>query len=166
MPKSADLLKAERRWWVLAGLLVLCLAAGWATGAVTAGPVRTWYPGLAKPAWMPPAWVFAPVWTALYVMMAVAAFRVWCSDPRFSGTRLALIFFFVQLGLSLAWSFVFFGLRSPGFALLDMALLWAMLALATYAFFGRDRAAGLLMLPYLAWMSFAAFLNAAIWIMN
>ena len=166
MPKSADLLKAERRWWVLAGLLVLCLAAGWATGAVTAGPVRTWYPGLAKPAWMPPAWVFAPVWTALYVMMAVAAFRVWCSDPRFSGTRLALIFFFVQLGLSLAWSFVFFGLRSPGLALLDMALLWAMLALATYAFFGRDRAAGLLMLPYLAWMSFAAFLNAAIWMMN
>jgi translocator protein len=96
----------------------------------------------------------------------VAAFRVWCSDPRFSGTRLALIFFFVQLGLNVAWSFAFFGLRSPGLALIDMVMLWAMLALATYAFFGRDQAAGLLMLPYLAWVSFAACLNGAIWMMN
>jgi len=164
--KSAKLLKSERRWYVLAGLLILCLGVGWAAGAVTAEPARTWYPGLAKPSWTPPSWLFAPVWTALYVMMAVAAFRVWCTNPRFSGTRLALIFFFVQLGFNIAWSFCFFGLRSPGLALIDIALLWAALALATYAFFDRDRTAGLLMLPYLAWVSFAAALNAAIWTMN
>ncbi len=166
MPKSSELLKSERRWWVLAGLLILCLGVGWAAGAITAGPVRTWYPGLAKPAWTPPSWVFAPVWTALYVMMAVAAFRVWCTNPRFSATRLALIFFFVQLGFNLAWSFCFFGLRSPGLALVDIALLWAALALTTYAFFDRERIAGLLMLPCLAWVSFAAALNWAIWSMN
>ncbi len=166
MPKSAELLKSERRWWVLAGLLILCLGVGWTAGAITAGPVRTWYPGLAKPQWTPPSWVFAPVWTALYVMMAVAAFRVWCTNPRFSATRLALIFFFVQLGFNLAWSFCFFGLRSPGLALIDIVLLWAALALATYAFFDRERIAGLLMLPCLVWVSFAAALNWAIWSMN
>ncbi len=165
-PKSAQLLKRERRWWILAGLLVLCLGAGWMAGTVTAGPVRTWYPGLAKPAWTPPGWIFAPVWTALYVMMAVAAFRVWCTDPRFSGTRLALNFFFAQLVFNIAWSFLFFGLRSPGLALIDMGLLWIMLALTVYAFFDRDHPAGYLMLPYLAWVSFAAALNAAIWTMN
>lgn len=164
--KSTELLRSERRWWVLAGLLVLCLGVGWAAGAVTAEPARTWYPGLTKPWWTPPNWAFAPVWTVLYVMMAVAAFRVWCSGPRSSATRLALVFFFVQLGFNFVWSFLFFGLRSPGLAFADIILLWATLALAAYAFLDRDRIAGLLMLAPLAWVSFAAALNGAIWSLN
>lgn len=160
------LMGPRRRWRVLAGLLVLCLGAGWLGGLATASSVTTWYPGLAKPWWTPPGFLFAPVWAALYVMMAVAAFRVWLSDARFSGTRLALVYFFVQLALNLAWPFLFFGLRSPGLGLAGILALWLMLALTTHAFFGRDRIAGWLMLPYLAWVSFAAALNAAIWWLN
>jgi tryptophan-rich sensory protein len=160
------LMGARRRWRVLAGFLFLCLGAGWLAGLATASSVATWYPGLVKPWWTPPAYVFAPVWAALYLMMAVAAFRVWLSDVRFAGTRLALVYFFLQLLLNLAWPFLFFGLRSPGLGLAGIAALWAMVALATHAFFARDRLGGALMLPYLAWVSFASALNAAIWWMN
>ena len=107
----------SRQWIVLAGFIAICLLAGALGGWVTSQSVAEWYPALNKPAWNPPAWVFAPVWTTLYVMMAVAAWLVWKKAPRGSGVRLALVLFFVQLALNCLWSFLFFGARSPGWAL-------------------------------------------------
>lgn len=153
-------------WIVLAGLIGLCLAAGLLSALATQSAVIDWYPTLVKPSWTPPSWIFPPVWTGLYILMALAAWLIWKSDTRFAGVRVAMILFFIQLALNAFWSPLFFGLRSPGLALIDMALLVAALALTVWAFLTVRLTAGLLMLPYLAWLLFAAALNAAIWRMN
>lgn len=151
---------------VLGGLIVLCLAAGALGGIAASQAVNDWYPTLAKPDWTPPASLFAPVWTVLYLAMAVGAWLVWRKDARFSSVRIALNLFFLQLILNAAWPFLFFGLRSPGLALLDISALLIVLALTVWAFYGHSRYAGLLMLPYLVWVAFAAALNFAIWRLN
>ena len=156
----------NRQWIVLAGFIAICLLTGALGGWVTSQSVVEWYPTLTKPAWNPPAWVFAPVWTTLYVLMGVAAWLVWRKAPRGSGLRLALGLFFLQLALNCLWSFLFFGARSPGWALVDIMALLAALAATTWAFFNHTRLAGALMLPYLAWAGFAAFLNFTIWQLN
>lgn len=156
----------NKHWVGLAGFIAICLLTGALGGWATSQSVVEWYPTLNKPAWNPPAWVFAPVWTTLYVMMAVAAWLVWKKAPRGSGVRLALVLFFVQLALNCLWSFLFFGARSPGLALVEIVALLATLAATTWAFFNHSRLAGALMLPYLAWVSFAAFLNFTIWQLN
>jgi translocator protein len=99
-------------------------------------------------------------------MMAVAAWLVWRHDRRFTGVRVALAFFFAQLFFNFLWPFIFFGARAIGAGLVDICLLWIMLALTVWAFFGISRLAGALMLPYLAWVSFASFLNLTIWQLN
>ncbi len=156
----------SKQWIGLAGFIAICLLTGALGGWVTSQSVIEWYPTLNKPAWNPPAWVFAPMWTTLYVMMAVAAWLVWKKVPRGSGVRLALVLFFAQLALNCLWSFLFFGARSPAWALIDIFVLLAALAATTAAFFNHSRLAGALMLPYLAWVSFAAFLNFTIWQLN
>jgi translocator protein len=161
MPASS-----RNQWIVLAGLIVLCLAAGIIGAFSTQSSVASWYPTLVKPSWTPPPWIFAPAWTALYIIMAIAAWLVWKSDTRFAGVRLAMILFFIQLALNALWSPLFFGLQSPGLALIDIILLVIVLALAVWAFLTVRIMAGLLMLPYLAWVLFAAALNFAIWRMN
>ncbi|MFN0191743.1 MAG: TspO/MBR family protein [Aestuariivirga sp.] len=153
-------------WAALAGFIAVCLGTGALGGWITADSVKTWYPTLNKPSWNPPDWVFAPVWTTLYVMMAVAAWLVWKKDVRFSGVRAALILFFVQLALNLMWSALFFGARSPGLALMEIAVLWLAVAATLYAFISLSRPAGLLLIPYLAWVSFATVLNFSIWRLN
>lgn len=132
---------------------------------MTRPALETWYGGLAKPAWTPPDWVFGPVWTLLYAMMAVAAWLVW-RRAGWDGARAALVLYFVQLGLNFLWSPLFFGLRSPGLGLVDIAALVCVLAATVIAFLRVDRLAGWLMAPYLAWVGYAAALNAAIWIAN
>ncbi len=159
MPKRSQ-------WVVLAGFVLLCLGVGAVGGWVTAAAVRDWYPALVKPAWNPPSWIFGPVWTTLYVMMGVAAWLVWRSNPRFSAIRLAMILFFVQLALNCLWSFLFFGGRSPGLALVDIAALFVVLGLTVTAFFPHSKPAGFLLLPYLAWVGFATALNASMWWLN
>jgi translocator protein len=153
----------RNKWLVLAGFVLLCLVTGFIGGAATSSAIADWYRGIAKPSWTPPDGVFAPVWTALYIMMAVAAWRVWLTGDR---VKPALALFFVQLALNLGWSLVFFGLRAPGLALIEIGFLWLAIAATMLAFFGRDSWAGLLFVPYLAWVSFAAALNFAIWRMN
>ena len=116
----------ERRissWAMLAGFIALCLAVGAAGGWITARSVTEWYPTLTKPAWTPPNSLFGPVWTALYIMMAFAAWLVWRKDARFAGVRVALILFFVQLALNLLWSYLFFRRHWIGAALVDIAAL-------------------------------------------
>lgn len=142
----------------------VALVVGALGGAVTADAVRTWYPGLAKPAFTPPNWVFGPVWTTLYVMMAVAAWRAWrTGNPARKSATAA---WGAQLALNLLWSCLFFGLRSPGAALAEIAVLWVAIVGTTVLFARLDRWAGWLMTPYLAWVSFAAALNWAIWRLN
>ena len=149
----------------LAGFLVLCLAVAAAGGAVTATSVDGWYQTLTKPSFNPPDWVFAPVWTTLFVLMAVAGWRVWRRRGH-PGRALALTLFGVQLALNLLWSCLFFGLQAIGAALVEVVMLLGAI-LATSAMFSRiDRRAAWLMVPYAAWVSFAVLLNTSIWMLN
>ena len=153
----------RNQWLVLAGLILLCLGVGAIGGFATQDAVDGWYRTLAKSSWNPPDWVFGPVWTLLYIMRAVAAWLVWKTRDRITP---AMLLFFVQLALNLAWSLLFFGARSPGLALIEVAFLWSSVLLTMLAFFGRQTTAGWLFVPYLAWVSFAAVLNFTIWSMN
>jgi len=152
-----------REMLVLAGFVAACFGVA-ACGALVTGPaVAGWYQGIAKPSFNPPAWVFGPVWTVLYALMGWAAFLAW----RQSGLRsLPLALFGAQLVLNGLWSPVFFGLGRPGAALAVIAALWVAIASTLVAFWRVDRRAGALFVPYLAWVSFAAALNAAIWRLN
>jgi len=135
-------------------------------GALFMGSVRDWYPALAKPSWTPPGWLFGPVWTALYVMMGVALWLVarrWSADPR---ARIATAAWGVQMALNLIWTPVFFGLRSPVGGLVVIALLLAAIVAAIALGARVSRAAAVLLAPYLAWVTFATVLNAAIAAMN
>jgi translocator protein len=151
------------KWLMLAFFIVVCLAVAGLAGFATAQSVAAWYPTLNKPSWTPPSWLFGPVWSVLYVMMAVAAWLVCQKGPEARG---ALMLFWGQLLLNLAWSFLFFGVQSPLLGLIDIIALWLAIALTIYAFAFHSRAASLLMTPYLMWVSFATALNAAIWQLN
>jgi tryptophan-rich sensory protein len=136
-------------------------------GIATSSSVSTWFPTLKKPDWSPPAWLFGPVWTVLYLMMGAASWLVWRKRTEDEAqVDRALGWYGLQLGLNLGWSLIFFGLQQVGLALVEIVALWSTL-LATIVKFGRIRrdAAGLL-LPYLLWTTFATGLNAAIWWLN
>lgn len=125
-----------------------------------------WYAALAKPSWNPPSWVFGPVWTVLYVMMAVAAWLVWRTAGGWRPARLALGLWLVQLILNAAWSWLFFGLRRMDLALAEIVILWIAILGCVILFWRVRPLAGALLLPYLAWVAFAAVLNGTLWWMN
>lgn len=145
--------------------ILLCLAAGFIGSRFTTPNVPGWYAALAKPAWTPPGSWFGPVWTILYVLMGVAAWCVW-RTRGFRGSPAALAMFLVQLALNTLWSVVFFGLREPGWAFAEILLLWCAIAVTMTLFLRVSRPAGLLLVPYLAWVTFAAALNFSIWRLN
>ncbi len=157
-----------RRLAFAAAVLVLFLAvvaaAAGVGGMFTARSVGTWYRELARPNWTPPSWLFSPVWTALYALMAIAAWWVWLVAGRCAGWALAA--FFVQLVLNTGWSAIFFGLRMPGWAFAEIVVLWLAIAITALLFARHSKFAAVMMLPYLAWTGFAAVLNFAIWRMN
>jgi tryptophan-rich sensory protein len=164
MPRST-------RWtlptWAQALLFVLgCEAVGLVAGWVTQTSVTTWYPTLVKPSFTPPNWLFAPAWTLLYALMGVAAFLVWRVWTDDTASQKALVLFGLQLVLNGAWSFAFFGAQSPMLGLIVITALWGVLAWTTERFFRIRRAAGALLVPYLAWVSYAWALNAGIWWLN
>ncbi len=150
---------------VLAALLLVCLGSGYLGSLATAESVKDWYPGLVKPPGTPPDSVFGPVWTTLFVLMAVAAWQVW-TRSGFEGARLAFALFGLQLLLNIAWSFLFFGLRQPGAALVEILLLWVAILITILAFKPHSLVAALLLLPYLAWVGYATYLNYGIWRLN
>ena len=149
-------------WIVFAAL---CLGAGASGGWVTKTSVKNWYPQLVKPAGTPPSWVFGPVWSVLYLLMATAAWVVW-QERRVDDVSLPLALFFGQLILNTAWSFLFFGLRRPGLALIEIVILFLAIALTALSFLGCSRAAFWLMTPYLGWVGYATYLNLGIWRLN
>jgi tryptophan-rich sensory protein len=153
------------KWLVLLGFLAACFAVAGVGGWFTSMGQPEWYGSLNKPGWTPPSWLFGPVWTALYAAMAVAAWLVW-KEAGFPDARAALTLFFIQLALNLAWSGIFFALRSPGWALLDIAALWVAILATALLFFRHSTWAGALMVPYLLWVTYAAALNAAVWRLN
>ena len=161
--QTAQTRPGRANWLALAAFLALCFAVAAIGGAVTRSSVDTRYPSLAKPAFTPPDGVFAPVWTTLYAMMALAAWLVW---RRIGWQGGALLLFFVQLALNLLWSILFFGLQLVGLALVDIVVLVIVIALTTIAFWPVDRRAGLLFVPYLVWVVYAGTLNGAIWHLN
>jgi len=149
--------------------LIIAFAVTFAAAAIgsafTARSVGDWYLGLARPTWTPPSWLFGPVWTLLYSMMAVAVWIVWQRASP-SAAVLPLTLFGIQLALNAGWSALFFGLRLPGAAFAEIVLLWLSILAALLAFWRVAPVAGALLLPYLAWVSFAAALNLAIWRSN
>lgn len=157
--RSADILKL-----VLA--VMISVTAGWIGSLFTSMSVSTWYQTLEKPTFTPPSSVFGPVWTTLYLLMGVAAWLIWRQGLDKPGVRVALIAFLVQLGLNTLWSVLFFGLRNPLYGLVDIALLWIAILITILAFYRLSKPASALLLPYIAWVSFAAVLNYYIWRLN
>ena len=153
------------RWFGLAVLILICLGAGGLGALATAPEIEGWYKTLSKPTWNPPAYVFGPVWTNLYLMMAFAAWHVW-KPEGFKAAAIPLTLFGGQLILNTTWSWIFFGMHQPGWALAEIVILWLAIAATTVGFFRYSKIAGWLMVPYLAWVSFASVLNFTIWRMN
>ncbi len=149
----------------LFGFLVACFAVAAIGGSVTAGSVGTWYQALHKPSFNPPDWIFGPVWTALYTLMAIAAWRVWRRTGWSNGME-PLSLFGAQLALNLSWSVLFFGSRRIGAAMVCIVALFLGIAATAAAFRKTDRLAAWLMAPYLVWVAFAAVLNFSIWSLN
>ncbi|MBN1585477.1 tryptophan-rich sensory protein [Candidatus Uhrbacteria bacterium] len=150
----------------LLAAVALSESAGLIGSLFTAPAVPVWYAGLSRPELSPPAWVFAPVWTALFALMGLAAFLVWRRGLGQRENRIALGLFLVQLALNTLWSIVFFGLRSPGGAFLEIVFLWFAILATIIAFYKISKPAAWLLLPYILWVSFAGYLNCAIWRLN
>lgn len=153
------------RWLVLPVSIVLCFAAAGVGGWLTSMSLGPWYDGLVKPTWHPPQSVFGPVWSALYLMMSIAAWLVWSSAP-WRETARPLGWFALQLVLNVAWSGLFFALRSPGWGSVEIVLLWLAIAATIVSFHRANRLAAYLLVPYLAWVSFASVLTFTLWRLN
>lgn len=153
---------APALWLGLAFWLGLCFTSAYVGARF---PADAWYEALLKPALTPPGWVFGPVWTILYFMMAVAAWQIW-QRYGFAGAPWPLGLFLLQLGLNTLWTYLFFGLKNPGLAFLDILALWLAILATLLTFWQYHRPAGQLLLPYFLWVSFAAYLNLQFWRLN
>ena len=161
-----DSVRRNPAWQALAlGFFCLaCLLAAGLGSLFTMVSLGSWYATLVKPSWNPPSWLFGPVWTVLYALMGVAGWLVWRRGGP--AIRPALQWFAVQLVLNVGWSAVFFGLQMPGLAFAEILVLWLAIAATLMTSWRVSRAAGILLVPYLLWVSFAAVLNFAIWRLN
>lgn len=157
--KGRDILK-------LVVSIAACLAAGAIGSVFTRSAIPTWYAALEKPAFSPPNWLFAPVWTLLYILMGVAAFLVWRKGLANQQVRVSLIIFLIQLVLNALWSVVFFGLKSPLYGFILIVVLWLAILVTILRFYKISRVASVLMWPYLIWVTFASVLNMSIWLLN
>jgi len=150
----------------LAAAVLFCVIAGSLGSVVTITGPGSWYEGLLKPTFQPPNWIFAPVWTTLFIMMGIALYLVWNEGLQNPNVKPALAVFGLQFILNILWSFLFFGMQSPFLGLAGIIILW-FLILATIALFFRvKRSAAFLLVPYILWVSFAMFLNYTIWALN
>jgi tryptophan-rich sensory protein len=157
----------SKEWLAFGACILLCEGAGvlgsfFSTPAIASG----WYATLVKPELAPPNWVFGPVWTLLYFFMATAAFLVWRAESHRREVKCALFVFALQLALTILWSALFFALHSPAIAFAEIIVLWLAIIATIGIFVKTSRMAALLLLPYLLWVSFAAYLNYSIWMLN
>lgn len=161
-PGSQESSSTPRGYWALAGWIALTYGAA-ATGVFVS--TGGWYAGLVKPAWNPPGWLFGPVWTLLYAMMAVAAWLVW-REGGWKTRKRELGLYLLQWALNALWTPLFFGMHRPGLAFVEIIVLGLTLLATMMAFWRVRRAAALLLAPYALWVAFAAALNFAIWRLN
>lgn len=147
--------------------VAICLAVGYLSSNVTQSSIKTWYPTIEKPIFNPPNWVFAPVWTMLFILMGIAAGMVWNKlESNKELVKKGLLFFTVQLLLNALWSYLFFGLNNILLALIEIILLWLIIYETYYIFKQIDKRAGYLLIPYLAWVAFATILTGSIYWLN
>ncbi len=146
--------------------IVACLAAGGIGSLFTFRSIPTWYPGLKKPKYTPPNQVFGPIWTALYILMGLSVYFVWQKGLANDGVLPAFILFWVQLGLNALWSIIFFGLKSKGGGVIIIIVLWFLILATIITSFQVSIWAGILLIPYILWVSVATYLNVGIWRLN
>jgi translocator protein len=164
-------MKPEKKPWIqsvpiLIGSIILCNLAGFLGALVTVTGSGSWYDSLMKPVVTPPSWVFGPVWTTLYVLMGISLYLVLMEWRKGTDVRIPLVLFGIQLVLNTLWSFLFFGLESPAIGLAGILLLWVFILATIISFIRITRTAAILLIPYLAWVSLASYLNYAIFILN
>jgi translocator protein len=150
----------------LAAAVLVCLSAGFIGSFFTMSSIPIWYATIQKPTFNPPNWVFGPVWTTLYVLMGISAYLVWMKGWDKKEVRNALAIFAVQLVLNTLWSIIFFGANKLFYAFVEIVFLWMAIVATLFLFNRISRNAALLLVPYLLWVSFAAFLNYSIWQLN
>ena len=154
-------------WMKLIASILICQGAGIVGSFFTAPTVQSeWYAQLKKPAFQPPGWLFGPVWIILFLMMGIALYLVWNSPISLEKLKLPLMVFSVNLLLNITWSFCFFYLKNPMLAFFEILVLWMVILAAMLLFFNVNRWAGWLLVPYLAWVSFASVLNFSLWMLN
>ena len=146
--------------------IIICELAGIIGSLFTIKAIPTWYTTLAKPALNPPSSVFAPVWTILYTLMGTAAFLIYNKGIGLSAVKIALGVFAIQLALNTSWSIVFFGLESPKWAFINIVAMWIAIVATIVLFYKLSKPAAYLLIPYLLWVTFAAYLNYSIWVLN
>ena len=156
----------KKDWTKLLISIVVCQAAGIIGSFFTAPNIRGWYAGLEKPDFNPPNWLFAPVWTLLFLLMGITLYLLWKDEGDHKNRRTALVFFFIQLGLNILWSVLFFGLGAPLLAFIEIVILWFAIWLTFWFAFRVRKTAGILLVPYILWVAFAAVLNFFLWRLN
>jgi len=145
--------------------IIIALSAGFIGSFFTTPSIASWYAFINKPSFSPPNWLFAPAWTLLYILMGIAAFLIW-QKRDYPQTKPALMFYGLQLILNTLWSIIFFGMKNLGLAFLEIIFLWLFILITLIKFYKINKTAGLLFVPYLAWVSFALILNYAVWMLN
>ena len=146
--------------------IVTCLTVGAVSGYFTANEIPNWYATLIKPSFNPPNWIFGPVWSTLYLLMAISWWLVWKSDIASSKKNKAMLIFAIQLILNFFWSIIFFSFHQPGFALIEIIIMLIFILFSIITFYPASKPAAYLLIPYLLWVSFASILNYAIWKLN
>lgn len=156
----------KNNYYKLFASLFICLLAGFIGSLFTTPAITTWYATLTKPSFNPPNWIFAPVWTTLFILMGLALYLVWSRGLAERKNKIAFWLFRIHLLVNIFWSVAFFGLHNPGLAFGIIVVLWLMIAYLITIFYEINKKAGWLLLPYLLWVSFATLLNFAIWRLN
>lgn len=153
-------------FWKLIIAIIICEGIGISSGLLSQSDMTTWFSTLNKPSWNPPSYLFGPVWTILYLMMGISLWLIWESNAPEAQKANAILIFALQLFLNFWWSIIFFRFHSPALALIDILLMLVAITITIYKFSGISHAAAWLLVPYIAWVSFATFLNYTIWSMN
>jgi len=154
-------------WLKLVASILICQGAGIIGSFFTAPTVQSdWYLQLKKPGFQPPGWLFGPVWITLFLLMGIALYLVWNSSAPVEKIKIPLLMFAVNLALNIGWSFCFFYLKNPGLAFFEIVVLWATILLTLILFYQVNKVGTWLLVPYLAWVSFASILNLSIWNLN
>jgi len=159
-------MKIKNKFQKFLASILICLAAGFLGSLFTTTGVGSWYATLEKPTFNPPNWLFGPVWTMLYILMGISLYLIWQKGLKKKELRFAFGIFILQLLFNLWWSVIFFGLNNPGLAFVDIVVLWFMIVFVIYLFYEIRKISAWLLVPYLAWVSFALVLNYCIWVLN